>query len=109
MYDHTYLIGLMTDEVGDFVEKYSIREDEGNLKIGTTNVQFDGENIIIGQFTYTATKGLLELLFKKKPGKFLYADAKNYEFILTDTNAARVNYDAGKNMRRVKHINIWQL
>ncbi|KAK9738948.1 hypothetical protein QE152_g9405 [Popillia japonica] len=52
--------------------------------------EFDGKHIIIGKFTYTATKCLLELLFKKKPGKFLYEDAKNYKFILKDTKAAHL-------------------
>lgn len=88
-----YLMGLMTDEKEEFDEKYGVREVDGDLMIGDAKVRFEGSNIIIGKFTYRATKGLLELLFKKKPGKFQYADAKNYKFILNDTNAARVDYD----------------
>lgn len=104
-----YLIGLMTDEADEFDEKYGIREEGGNLKIGNATVQFDGKHIIIGKFTYTATKGLLELLFKKKPGKFLYEDAKNYKFILKDTKAAHVNYDGEKRFaasKAYKYMNI---
>lgn len=91
-----YLIGLMIDEKDEFDEKYGVHETDGNLKIGTADVRFDKDNIIIGKFTYKATKGLLELLFKKKPGKFLYTDAKNYKFILNDTSAHRVDYDPQK-------------
>lgn len=88
-----YLMGLMTDENDEFDQKYGVREVKGALKVGNVEITFDGPNIIIGKFTYKATKGLLELLFKKKPGKFLYNDAKNYKFILNDTSAHRVNYD----------------
>lgn len=88
-----YLIGLMVDDREEFDEKYGIREDRGTLKMGTADIGFDGPNIIIGEFTYKATKGLLELLFKKNPSKFTYNDAKSYKFILKDTNASRVGYD----------------
>lgn len=97
-----YVIGLMTDEHEEFDEKYGIREVDGNLKIGNADVRFDGPNIIIGRFSYKATKGLLELLFKKKPSKFLYGDAQNYKYILNDTHSARVNYDPDQKLAASK-------
>lgn len=91
-----YLMGLMTDESDEFDNKYGIRVMEDDLKIGNADVEFEDEKIIIGKFKYRGTRGLYELLFKKKPGKFTYADAKNYKYILKDTNAHKVNYDATK-------------
>lgn len=98
-----YLMGLMTDEKEEFDEKYGVREVDGELMIGNASVRFDGPNIIIGKFTYKATKGLLELLFMKRPGKFQYTDAKNYKFILNDTSAARVNYDSTRKYAASKY------
>lgn len=89
-----YLMGLMTDESDEFDNKYGIRVVGDSLKIGNADVEFEDNKIIIGKFKYTGTRGLYELLFKKKPGKFTYADAKNYKYILKDTNAHKVNYES---------------
>lgn len=91
-----YLIGLMTDENDEYDSKYGVREEDGKLKLGNVEVAFEDSNIIIGEFTYKATKGLLELLFKKKPGKFSYTDAKNFKYILNNTNVHRVGYDKNR-------------
>lgn len=91
-----YLMGFTTDEAEEFDHKYGIYESSEALKMGSRDVAFDGPNIVIGDFSYKGTKGLYELLFKKVPGKFTFADAKNYKFILKDTNAYRVRYDPEK-------------
>ncbi|KAK9739028.1 hypothetical protein QE152_g9321 [Popillia japonica] len=91
-----YLIGLMIDEKEEFDEKYGIREAEGKLKIGNADVRFEDDKIVIGEFRYNGTKGLYELLFKKNPGKFTYADAKNYKYILKNTHSYKVDYNPNK-------------
>ncbi|KAK9679031.1 hypothetical protein QE152_g40352 [Popillia japonica] len=86
----------MTDEKEEFDEKYGIREVEGKLKLGNADVRFNDDKIVVGEFKYNGTKRLYELLFKKNPGKFTYADAKNYKYILKNTHAYKVDYNPNK-------------
>lgn len=91
-----YLMGLVASDKEDYDLKYGVREDENALKIGTETVTFDGPYIVIGNFKYKGTRGLYELLFKKQPGKFSFADVRNYKYILKNTNSYRVGYDPGR-------------
>jgi len=73
---------------------YGIRQTSKKLMIGNAKVHSDSQNIYIGEKTYPATHGLVELLCKKEPNLTLVteADKAAYKTILLDTNAHKYHH-----------------
>jgi len=73
---------------------YGIRQTSKKLMIGNAKVNSDSQNIYIGEKTYPATHGLVELLCKKEPNLTLVteADKAAYKAILLDTNAHKYHH-----------------
>jgi len=59
--------------------------------IGNAEVDFEGEDLIIGDEMYEGTRGLWDLITKKNPviGLASEEDMKNYEKIMVETGAMR--------------------
>ena len=67
---------------------YGARIDDNGLMIGDSRLDVDkNDDIIIGDDKYKGTKGLFELIFKNKPGKYTKQDLNLYKTILESTNA----------------------
>ncbi|XP_071052792.1 uncharacterized protein [Onthophagus taurus] len=94
----TYVTGLTVDVNNEFDQTYGVRALTDGLYIANQPITFDGKNILVGEFTYTGTPGLYELLFKNKPGKFTLPDARNYKDILQRSNVHKRDYDASKSI-----------
>lgn len=62
-------------------------------KIGNSQVDFEGDNIKIGNVMYKGTPGLYELLFFQDPRGYSNKDLGEYMDILKRTNAYRRNYN----------------
>jgi len=77
---------------------YGIRQTSKKLMIGNAKVHSDSQNIYIGEKTYPATHGLVELLCKKEPNLTLVteADKAAYKTILFDTNAHKYHRSYGE-------------
>ena len=82
---------------------YSIRRDKENHRytMGNKVVEFDNNDIKIGNQNYNATTGLLELLLKKKPNFVLITDEdkQNYFRILDDSNGVYQGFDPSTSNR----------
>lgn len=61
--------------------------------LGNTDVNFEGQDIIVNNLKYPGTVGLYELLFKKEPIGYTEKDLDQYMDILKRTNAYRRNFD----------------
>lgn len=86
---------------------YNTTED--TWKMGNSSFEFGDDVIIINKKPYTATEGLLELLFMKKPTSYTKNDLNNYYSILNNTNVHRRDYDATQQIsgsRTYKYKNI---
>ena len=59
--------------------------------LGNTEVDFEGNDLVIGGKRYAGTRGLWDLLVMKRPivGLATEEDKKNYEEIMTETGAMR--------------------
>lgn len=84
------------------------RMADGALKIGNTSVIFDDQDIILNDAKYTATPGLIELLFKKEPMSSLIQpeDVTKFAEIMQNTNAYRKNYKRTGKIRDEKSLKI---
>lgn len=109
-----YIRDMIADNEKKFDHQYGIRLDPSTetYSVGNKIVKFDGDNIKIDDITYEGTRGLYELLFKKKPEKYTLDDETKYKAIMERSSAARKNYDptyplsgnAGKKYSLVKKI-----
>jgi len=63
----------------------------GQFFLGNTEVDFEGNDLVIGGKRYTGTRGLWDLLVMKRPvvGLATEEDKKNYEEIMVETGAMR--------------------
>lgn len=59
--------------------QYGIRRARGVLKIGDSEVRLDNQNLNVRSKTFEHTKGLLNLLFYKKPENYTISDLENYK------------------------------
>jgi len=87
--------------------EYGIRRDADEWMIGDSRVGVDSDgNIHIKNVAYPATKGLWELLTRKRVDKKLItnADLKQYETILEMTNAHLKGHDPETNIRILKRL-----
>nr|XP_022906805.1 uncharacterized protein LOC111418493 isoform X2 [Onthophagus taurus] len=88
----TYIVGLTTDLKDDYDRLYGVRETPEGFYIGVSPVHFEDQDIHVGNFKYTGTVGLYDLLFKNERGKFTIQDMRNYKDILLRSNAPYINY-----------------
>lgn len=84
---------------------------DGAIMIGSKDMEFNNNDIIIDGKKYPMTEGLLELLFMKSPnsksGRIL--DLDNYKEIMETSNAHKKGYKSDEDIRRhnsnkFKHI-----
>jgi len=75
--------------VGQIDKTFGLHDRNGEFEIGDTKVTLSGNDVIIGDTTYTGTPGLWELLTSKNPDSIIYTtdDLDNYTTILLSTNA----------------------
>ena len=74
---------------------FGIYGEGGREKIGSKEVTFNGNDLIIEGKTYQGTRGLWELIVSNEPDDRIYDDddLDNYTEIMIKTNAMRRNYD----------------
>lgn len=84
--------------------QYGIRRSRGVLKIGNSDVQLDQNELAIGHKKFKPSKGLLNLLFYKKPQPEQYTktDLKIYKQILEYTNAHKKRFNIESPIRTSK-------
>jgi hypothetical protein len=68
-------------------------------KLGSTEVDFKGDDLVVGTVRYKGSVGLYELLFKKNPVGYKEKDLDDYIDILMRTNALRRNYDPNEQIQ----------
>lgn len=98
----SYVEAMLKDNRGEFDHQYGVRfnPDEDKFYIGNSELDFDGEDIIIRNITtntskkYKGTDGLYQLLFMKNSAGYTDADNATYGDIVKKTNANRRNYDS---------------
>lgn len=83
---------------------FGIRNENGKLKMGSSNIQINENFIIVANRKYKRTSGLEELIMKKIPDltRVKQDDTHNYKQILLDTNAHRRDYDPLKPIKSNK-------
>lgn len=93
-----YIHEMLTDEKHEFDHKYGVRHNPDTEKfyIGNSQLKINGSNFIIQNKVYKGTKGLYELLFKKRPKNFTINDEQTYKEIVIKTNAHRRYYHPQK-------------
>ena len=72
---------------------------EGKIKIGSENIEINGDNIIIDDVIYEGTPGLWNLITSKNiPNITEYKpkDLYNYIYLMRDTNTAHVKYNPNR-------------
>jgi len=92
---------------GAFSIEYGIRKVGDDFMIGDSLVGVDRDgNIHIKEVEFPATKGLWELLTRRKVNKKLVTsdDLKQYKTILEMTNAHLEGYDPDANIRTSKGL-----
>lgn len=84
--------------------QYGIRRSRGVLKIGDSDVQLDQNALAIGSKKFKPSKGLLNLLFYKRPEPKQYTktDLKTYKQILQHTNGHKIRFNIRSPMRTSK-------
>ena len=103
---HEYL-SLLDERNKDMDNVYGVRKlSKNRLVIGDSPISFDESYINVGELELPATKGLLELLFKKVPKETYISedDLENYEKIINITNAHRKHYNRDEAVRENKTI-----
>ena len=89
---------------------YGVRKlSKGKLIIGDWPINLEQNDVIIGNSSYPATKGLFELLFKKVPEEnyISIVDRENYENIITSTNAHKKYYKVDGTVRENKSLKFY--
>jgi len=73
---------------------WGIRESGGQLMLGDTAIQTQGNKLTVARNSYTLTPGLLELLVKKHPqmSQITPQDWDDYQAMVTSTNTNRKRY-----------------
>lgn len=90
---------ILKDDYKNLQVPFGVRNKNNKLMIGNTPITFDSVGnksmAIIGNKSYEATQGLMELLFHSKPDNKVISmeDKLNYKDILCQTNAHRRDYE----------------
>lgn len=73
---------------------FGFTESDGKFLMGDKEINFDNDDIIVGDEKYKGTKGLWELIVSKNPQQFSDEDLSQYAELLLETNAMK---QPGKN------------
>lgn len=88
---------------GESDQQYGVRHDADVEKfyIGDSELFIDGSDVVVKNKKYKGTRGLYELLFKKRPNPEIFTDTdqKNYQKIVFKTNANRRYYQPNKQIQ----------
>lgn len=87
--------------------RYNIESDK--WRIGDSNIEIDGKDVILKGKRYAGTPGLYELLFKTAPVDYNDFDLQQYKEIISASNAHKKNFDpesriAGNRGHKYKRI-----
>lgn len=86
---------------------YGLKQtNDGSLMLGSYDVKFDNNDIIIGGEKYNGTPGLVELLILDKPTNYTEDDLKTYQQLLLKTGAHLNKRGYLKASQRPKFLNI---
>ncbi|CAH1099501.1 unnamed protein product [Psylliodes chrysocephalus] len=90
-----YILRNISDIENKFDHVLGIYHDieTEKFRIGDSELNFDGSDIVIKGIKYPGTPGLYELLFLKEPIAYKQTDVNEYVDIIKRTNAARRNND----------------
>lgn len=90
-----YIQDMIQNGFGEYDTTYGVKYDSlnNNLKIGDSDITFDGKNLKIGDREFKGSRGLYELLFKKNPKDSTPKDRADYARILKMTHALHRNND----------------
>lgn len=94
-----YIREMHEDNENKFDHKYGFRHDpiQEKFYIGNSEINIDGNDIIVKGKRYKGSTGVYELLFKKQPSPiFSEHDEEIYLDILKNTNAARRFYQSNQ-------------
>ena len=83
---------------------YGVYENRDKLQLGNSEISFDKGNILVKNQSYPTSRGLLELLFKRKPNMNVVNqdDESYYRQILNLTSAHKRNHKEDGELRRHK-------
>lgn len=103
--NYIHLLHDSSSNKGKLDKTFGVRLTENNYVIGDSPIYFEKNKVIVNDETYTATPGLMELLFHKEPDSEMISslDQKNYLKILENTNAHRKKNDTNGEYRN-KHL-----
>lgn len=96
-----YIDGKISDTNNEYDDTFGVYYDPFSKKyaIGDATIDFDGADFLInGQFKYTGTPGLYELMFKKHPAGYRQKDVDEYIKIVKRTNAQYLGYNPEKGL-----------
>ena len=92
-----YLSLSMSKNRGDNTSGINFRD--GDYYVGNKPLQFDGNDILIGDNEYQGTSGLWSLLVEKNPRDYDEEDLEMYKTIMHETSALHHDNDADNNGR----------
>lgn len=95
----TYLESIWSDK---YDLQFGIRKYNDALYIGSSPVTLDNIRLIVKNNRFNVTRGLLDLLFFKKPVGYTESDLAAYKEILTLTNAHRKFFNPNESFRGAK-------
>lgn len=83
---------------------YGVYKKQNTLMIGDSPLHLESYQARVKETSYPLTKGLLELLFKKRPNikVISHADLTNYRLILETSNAHKKHFNKDESLRRQK-------
>lgn len=101
-----YLVKMLhSSQANRKYHTYGARVDDDGLMIGDSKLDIDeNDNVIIGDRKYKGTKGLYELIFKSKPGKYTKKDLNLFKGILESTNAHKKGYSKNSPVHRNRSV-----
>lgn len=86
-------LSQVAKSAGKTDQKFGIRRDPtGDFLIGSEKVEIDGNDLIIGDERYEGTKGLFELLVRKKPKNYSNDDLDTFKRVMDRTSAHKIGY-----------------
>ena len=87
---------------------FGLRYDGRFYNIGNKRVDFEGDDIKIGDKVYTGTPGFWDLIISKNPTDYTVNDYKKYEDLLKDTNAIYQDNDNTKTKPKSSKSSKWK-
>ena len=82
-----YLKKYLTKEGAD--KTFGFSENNGKFFMGDKEINFENDDVIVGEEKYKGTKGLWDLIVSKDPQDFTDEDVLQYKDLLLETNAIK--------------------